>query len=43
VSYAPQSSPGLLRLPASALVVFFVLAGSAAAQEETALAAPADL
>jgi hypothetical protein len=43
VSYAPQSSPGLLRLPASALVVFLVLAGSAAAQEETALAAPADL
>jgi hypothetical protein len=43
VSYAPQSSPGLLRLPACALVAVLVLAGSAAAQEETALAAPADL
>jgi len=43
VSYAPQSSPGLLRLPACALVAFVVLAGSAAAQEETALAVPADL
>jgi hypothetical protein len=43
VSYAPQFSPGLLRLPASALVVFLVLAASATAQEETALVAPADL
>jgi hypothetical protein len=43
VSYAPQSSPGLLRLPACALVAVLVLAPSAAAQEETALVSPAEL
>jgi hypothetical protein len=43
VSYAPQSSPGLLRLPACALVAVLVFASPAAAQEETALVAPADL
>jgi hypothetical protein len=43
VSYAPQSSPGLLRLPACALAACLVLAVPAAAQEEQALTAPASL
>jgi hypothetical protein len=43
VSYAPQSSPGLLRLPACALAVCLVLATPAAAQEEQALVEPASL
>jgi hypothetical protein len=43
VSYAPQSSPGLLRLPACALAAFVVLVAPAAAQEEQALTAPASL
>jgi hypothetical protein len=42
VSYAPQFSPGLLCLPACALVASLALAVPCAAQEETALAAPAD-
>jgi len=42
VSYAPQSSPGLLRLPAC-LVACILLATTAAAQQEEALAAPTDL
>jgi hypothetical protein len=43
VSYAPQSSPGLLRLPACALAAFLVLAAPAGAQEEKALTEPASL
>jgi hypothetical protein len=43
VSYAPQSSPGLLRLPACAIVTLLLLAGSAQAQEEQALSTPASL
>jgi hypothetical protein len=43
VSYAPQSSPGLLRLPACALVASLVFAAPAVAQEETALVQSADL
>jgi hypothetical protein len=43
VSYAPQSSPGLLRLPACALAVSLAFAVPAAAQEEQALTAPASL
>ncbi|MGN6393879.1 MAG: hypothetical protein ACTHM9_16750 [Gemmatimonadales bacterium] len=43
MSYAPQSSPGLLRLPACALVASLVFAAPAAAQEETALVQSADL
>lgn len=43
MSYAPQSSPGLARLPACALLACLVFAGPAAAQEEQALTAPAAL
>ncbi|HEX6617668.1 MAG TPA: hypothetical protein VF046_15290, partial [Gemmatimonadales bacterium] len=43
MSYAPQSSPGLLRLPACALAVCLVLATPAAAQEEQALVESASL
>jgi SH3 domain-containing protein len=43
VSYAPQSSPGLLRLPACALVACLAFATPAAAQSEQALTAPATL
>ena len=43
MSYAPQSSPGLLRLPACVIVTLLLLAGSAQAQEEQALTAPASL
>ncbi len=42
MSYAPQSSPGLLRLPAC-LAACFLLATPLAAQQEDALAAPAEL
>jgi hypothetical protein len=43
VSYAPQSSPGLLRLPACALALCLAFAAPAGAQEEQALTAPASL
>jgi hypothetical protein len=43
VSYAPQSSPGLLRLPACAIVIWLLLAAPVRAQEEQALTTPADL
>jgi hypothetical protein len=43
VTYAPQSSPGLLRLPACALIACLAFAGPVAAQEEEALAAPTSL
>ncbi|MGH7499622.1 MAG: hypothetical protein ACREL3_12315, partial [Gemmatimonadales bacterium] len=42
MSYAPQSSPGLLRLPAC-LLVCLALATTASAQREDALTAPANL
>jgi hypothetical protein len=42
VSYAPQSSPGLPRLPAC-LIPLFLVAAPLQAQEEKPLAAPADL
>jgi hypothetical protein len=42
VSYAPQSSPGLLRLPAC-VIACLLLAGPVRAQEEEPLSAPADL
>jgi hypothetical protein len=42
VSYAPQFSPGQLRLPAC-IVACFVLATTASAQEDGALTTPADL
>ena len=42
MSYAPQSSPGPFRLPAC-LLGLILLAGPLAAQDEQALAAPADL
>jgi hypothetical protein len=42
VSYAPQSSPGLFRLPAC-LLALILLAGPLAAQDEQPLAAPAEL
>jgi hypothetical protein len=42
VSYAPQSSPGLLRLPAC-IAACFLLVTAAAAQQEDALTAPTDL
>jgi hypothetical protein len=43
VSYAPQSSPGLLRLPACVIVACLALSAPATAQEDTALTAPASL
>jgi hypothetical protein len=43
VSYAPQSSPGLLRLPACALALCLAFAAPARAQEDQALTAPASL
>ncbi len=42
MSYAPQSSPGPLRLPAC-IVVCFLFATTAAAQQEDALTAPTEL
>ena len=42
MSYAPQSSPGLLRLPAC-VIACLLLAGPVRAQEEEPLSAPADL
>ncbi len=43
MSYAPQSSPGLLCLPACALALCLAFAAPAGAQEEQALTAPASL
>jgi hypothetical protein len=43
VSYAPQSSPGLLRLPACAIAAWLLLAGPLRAQEEQALTTPTSL
>lgn len=43
MSYAPQSSPGLARLPACVVAVCLVLAAPLAAQEDTALTTPASL
>jgi hypothetical protein len=43
VSYAPQSSPGLLHLPACALAAWLALAAPLAAQEDAETTTPANL